>query len=639
MPAPRTNLNGHIMIFERHHRLIVVAVTILVGIIFSIKWLYPLVVQMTSDGQFVFVPISYGPGTGSDDYFYYSRIRDFIDGQFFTFDPVALEHRFQPTPHSSYQISLILGAIGGMLTGLTEHAYYFNHFAFPALGFLLGFMLARQITGNTALSLLIAFVAIFLGLFYQDGKWHQIPKIIQNEVLSGKSDFLWLTQVYRTPNILITNIHFLLLSVLLFAHLETKRSSIGIVIALIITMGVSPLISAWNFLFTFAFAGCLAVFYLKDLPLSFSTYLKISLVVIILCLPGLWVLWEGNKGTAEVFSISIQGYEKLTRFDIGKFMRVLEYIVPPFTVFGVCWLAYVFQKKIASYIPFSLGWTSTLERQRFLAALFAAAILVFMFVAFRNGTFFAWLTIYRGSEVLLTVAVLSGAVACLSILGRQMLFLKPMADWGAIIIILIGLTGIGVNQWKWTEGRYSNFSGKEFSEMSRWTVENTQPDEVAVTMDFYLAINLPVYSPLYMYIPQALLSLTPQKERIQRVLETAAFYGMSGDDLRQMYSEMKSSDKTGSATSEAEVQNRLMQLTVYYGLYYNEPMPMAQIDRLVARYMAEYMNRTELSFGHDYLIVSDWDRRWIRQGSPADRIVASTPAFRNGKYDIYNMPK
>lgn len=627
------------MIFERHSQFIVIAITIFVGVIFSIKWLYPLVVQLTSDGQFIFVPISYGPGTGSDDYFYYSRVRDFIDGQFFTFDPVALEHRFQVTPHSSYQISLILGAIGGMLTGLTEHAYYFNHFVFPALGFLLGFTLARQITGNTALSLLITSIAMFLGLFYQDGKWHQIPTIIQNELLSGKSDFLWLTQIYRTPNILITNVHFLLLSVLLFSHLETKRHSVGIVIALIITMGISPLISAWNFLFTFAFAGCLVVFYFKDLPLSFSAYLKIALVVIILCLPGIWVLWEGNKGTAEIFMLSIQSAEKLTAFEIEQFKRKLEYIAPPFAVFSACWLAFVFQKKIASYIPFSLPWTKTLGRHRFLAAMFAASILVYLFVSFRNGTFFAWLTIYRGSEVLLTIAVLSGAVACLSSLGRHLLPLKLFSDWAAIVIIAIGLTGIGVNQWMWTEGRYSNFNGKEFSELSRWTVKNTQPDEVAVTMDFYLAINLPVYSPLYMYIPQALLSLTPQKERVQRVLETAAFYGMEGDDLREMYSEMKSSDKTGSASSETEVQNRLMQLTIYYGLHYNEHMPVAEIDCLIAQYEAEYINRTELSFGHDYLIVSNWDRRWIKQGSPADQIIASTPAFRNGKYDIYNIPK
>lgn len=627
------------MIFERYSRFIVITIATLIGVVFSIKWLYPLTIQLVSDGQFIFVPISYGPGTGSDDYFYYSRVRDFIDGQFFTFDPVALEHRFQVTPHSSYQISLIMGSIGGMLTGLTEHAYYFNHFVFPALGFLLGFALARQITGNTALSLLIAFIAIFVGLFYQDGKWLAIPTIIQNELLSGKSDFLWLTQIYRTPNILITNVHILLLSVLLFAHLETKRESLGIVVALIIAVGVSPLISAWNFLFTFAFAGCLGIFYFRDLPLSFASYLKVAIVIIIICLPGLWVLWEGNKQTAEIFSFSIQSIDKIIAFEIDKFKRVLEYIVPPFAVFGACWLAFVFRDKIASYIPFSLPWTSTLARHRFLTALFGASILVFIFVAFRNGTFFAWLTIYRGSEVLLTIGLLSGVVACLSGLCRRLVRLKPFTDWGATVIIIIGLVGIGVNQWVWTEGRYKNFAGKEFSELSRWTVDNTEADKVAVTMDFYLAINLPVYSPLYMYIPQALLSLTPQKERIQRVLETAAFYGMDSHDLREMFSEMKSSDKTGSASSETEVQNRLMQLTLYYGRHYYEPMPVSEIDRLVRQYEAEYLNRPQLSFAHDYLIVSEWDRRWIKQGSQADQILASTPAFTNGKYDIYSISR
>ena len=177
--------------------------------------------------------------------------------------------------------------------------------------------------------------------------------------------------------------------------------------------------------------------------------------------------------------------------------------------------------------------------------------------------------------------------------------------------------------------------------MSEWTREYTNDNQVAITLDSDLLINLTVYGPLNLYIPQAITSPTPDKERYERFFEVINFYGLTAMELKSLLDDFVSHASIHGIEDSHTIQMGLMNLALFYGKYHIEKMPEVDKVRMVKDYI-QYLrineNRDKLRYKADYLIISRHDKEYVQRGSSAERIMNSQlPLFKNELYKVYEL--
>jgi len=302
------------------------------------RWLYPLYVQANSNGKYSFVPVRYGPKTAAHDgYFYYSHIREIIDGKLISMDPITYENKDKYSSHSTYAFSLLMCAIGGVLTKNTEHAYYFNYFVYPVINFLLIYLFFYLLTKTTYLSVLLAMFAmiftnyslIYLHTYYHFDAFSFLKNHFVNS-LFGEVDAFKFSQFGRTPNILFTNIQLFSLIVLLFYKIKKFKKSLLLDIAIIFALGISSLTSVANFFFSYGIYSVLMVFYLKQKEIGFRL-LKCFFVALIISVPGIWLIAHTAGAVNDHPAYASGGAAVFRNFNnFGHFMDELRTLMVPF---------------------------------------------------------------------------------------------------------------------------------------------------------------------------------------------------------------------------------------------------------------------------------------------------------------------
>jgi hypothetical protein len=595
---------------------------LLIGTAFSVRWMYPLFRQVSSGGSYVFVPLQYGPHAVSDDYFYYARIKEIVNGRWLSFDPIVYESGDIIGPHTSYQGSFIMCALGGMLTGKTEHAYYVNCFVYPPLSFLLAYLLMHGMSRDRYLSLVLATAAVLFGMIHS---WSRISFLLSSEFVKavqyGTSDLLLLTWMRRTPNILFTNVHLLAFTYVLFRSFTREVPSRWIWIVLTMVLGFASLVSSANFLLCHSvFGGCLLACR-RELS-SVRPHLTVWFVACILSLPGVWLTLRGMALFPEMMGLSTLTEGSKETGSVYVFLRIVAYLGMPVLLLIILRPAH----------------------ERFLVGALGGVLGLYVLMCAAKGYYWGSEIVARGADVFVAVLFFAGLASALTgwveraRAHQRMASVYRNASPALCVILSIGMAGaVIVNQYHLLRTHYIYYNKPDFKALYDWSLTHTSPADVAVTLDFDLVTNLPANSPLRMYMPQAILSPRPHAERYQRFFETADLYGLTPEDVDGLLKNMVSYSRIESASDEKVVQGGLMELVLFYGMYYRNPISDEARNELVEAYRRVRDQNRQLSFKADYLILSKVDRALIRPGSLAERISSEKPVFENAMYSVYRL--
>ena len=367
-----------------------VLIALLIGTAFSFHWMYGLYQQNISD-NYEYVPIRFASETKSDDLVYYSIIRNIIDGHYLPADHVYEENRHFDIKRKhwagTYHFSLLMSSIGGLITGSIEHAYYFNHFFYPAINFLLIFFLMRRITCLAYASLLLATIVIIFPTIYDPNELIQyVPKLFSGAVGSS-GDYLrstpYAAQIDRTPNLQFTNIQLFVFVIFLYLFFQEKKQSLGVMVGLILSLGISSITSIHNFLLCYSIFLLTAQFYfpkpeeLKKLTLIFG-------VSSVLSIPGIWINIGMISFMRETVEFNTVG-RKWGKFEMKYFLKFIELVVIPFA--------------LLIFLKFS--------KKRFILGALLGAMIPYFLLTVINNSYYANKSFIRGSVFLISCLVFS----------------------------------------------------------------------------------------------------------------------------------------------------------------------------------------------------------------------------------------
>jgi hypothetical protein len=265
-------------------------------------------------------------------------------------DHATLEYKNVTTPHATYTVSFIAGALGGVFTNKTEHAYYFNYFFFPAASFLV-----------------LVFLGSLLGM----------PKILGSSVAIFA--MLTATNIDRTPNILITGFFLYLFACLLFLKFEARNPSRWLDLAMAGALGLSSVTSTPNMFICYGlFFTCWLSQRKEDL--NHRGFAKILLLALVISLPGFLVLVASLLDRSpDWFGLAIPPLERYTGINAFYLIPALKMVFFPAVL-----LLYILQ------YPY----------KRFICGILLSMTGTFLFLLAIKGAFTASYVFNRGGEVL-----------------------------------------------------------------------------------------------------------------------------------------------------------------------------------------------------------------------------------------------
>lgn len=560
----------------------------------SVKWLLPIAAQLRSAGKYVYVPIRFGHGQYGDDYFYYTFVRKVLDGCLPGVDPHLAEGAHALGMYTSQALSFVMCALGGLATNQTEHAYFFNETLYPALAFVLSYMLIHEITGDRHLGLFGA-LASFMAAY-----------------LTGN--------LTRMPSVQFTSVPLLAFGLLLLRHVNRSPGVRSHPICLTILLGSSSLTSPANFLASYACFGLAMLFHLDRNRLRADiTILTCSAV---LSLPGVWLSIAGLKPYSEIFGALVYSYAPL-----GP-----EGVQLPLAAFLLPLAALSFAKA---------------PNRRFLAAVLAACLGVYLAFCAKGNMSFASRTLFRGTQMLVWPVTVSAFSPLFCALSARIGRLLPARLDRRMLLTLLFAPLLTICAWYIASTsnprlRIDEFNGPRFHDLASWARTACTNQEAFLSLDVDLVVNLPVYAPLRVYIPQALLSPCPTPERLLRFFEAARFHGWTPEDMDAFLSGLPFGHVARTGRTWAERESGLWQQVLFYGLHdeskMDTPMPTKERYELTERYREMLASSSGLSFRADYLILAQESSLGARPGSEAERISRTcAPIFASEAYSVYRI--
>ena len=593
-----------------------IILSIIFGLVHSVFWLLPTSYTLLVDSNFVYSPIHYGHTDTSDNYFYYARVRDVIDGLIFSHDPVVSEYRSTITPHSSYISSFWIAGLSGVVSDFTEHAFFFNNFFYPAITLLLCCLLLRRLAPDEPMVLVGALAATAAGITWTFSELFYCsppkgPYLIM-DLIDGLSgfDLLSLTQLTRMPNIQITAPLQLLLIILLL-RFDDNRHSLSSKIVFSTVLSLNVLSSSSNCLFALILICLYLIFrLLTNKPVS--AMLQIVGMALAPILYAVYIASAALFDTTALLRIATE-VPKDNSALTGRVAVELVTLALPLVA------SFLLRMRFSTVIRCSL-----------------AAALVSYIVAFAmGGWFFAARTVSRGSDI--TVGLLGIYTAGRALRTYDSSIAQKATSRCAFLLCLFILSIFSGNQVVIHWNSVVQLNDRPFSRVCAWLRENTNPQETIVTIDADLIYNLPACSPPNQYIPLALLSGTPRSERFERFFEVAALYGLS---FRESLNLLTIPDRGDKSTSQLEYRNSvLMRRILFYGQYIEQRLlPAEAITELETAFNGAEKSLGQLKHNHDYLIIGPIDRGLIVRGSVISKLTQKLSSlFEADGYQIVKM--
>ena len=222
-----------------------IIVSLLVGLIYSTSNILNSYYSHTND-EFNFLPIG-----EFDDLFYYSYIRELLDGNIFSGDSQILKYKAKFDISTSYGISFIFTGLSSWITGDVVSGYYINRFIFPIINFILSFLLLRFLTK----SILFSIICSLLIIFFHDYFSLSFPYLDFTRITSFLGKNLAFDSFnngfYRTPSLAFTNIVSLLSLASFYFFIKGRKINSFLFICFILV------VSAYTYPVTFVICGCI----------------------------------------------------------------------------------------------------------------------------------------------------------------------------------------------------------------------------------------------------------------------------------------------------------------------------------------------------------------------------------------------
>jgi hypothetical protein len=613
------------------------SVLVLVVLTFSIQWLYPIYVQHISGGDYSFVPLRRAYyGYDNDKYFYYSHIRNIINGNFPSLDPASFEHKHQYNIHTTYSFSLLMCSLGGLLTKNIRHAYYFNYLVYPAINLLIIYLLLKNITAEKYWSLFFALLIIF----EPPHLFHNFRKVVQWLLSDNRLqlfDFANNADIFRTPNTLFTGLPILFLVYFLFRAVELHKKSWLDYSAIAFIVITSPLTSIPNFLVSLTIVFSIACAY------TYKNVDKIFLCVL-----------AGSVLSTLPFAFFIWKAQQLLNSDV----EMLKMLTPPYPYFNQFSSKIFFPDFIYMILPVGLFSFMKFSMKRFLLSLSYGIILSYLLLTLTKGSYAAYEYFQRGSsKSIFTLCMMSSFILSISHISssipskntirafiNQMIRKKSINTRLTILIFIVAASAF-LFQYAIIRNNYTNYNDKDFNELAIWSSKNLSVSDVAVTLDADLITNLIIYSPVNMYLPPAVLSPISYNERFTRFMEIAKAYGMSFKEFRNLLDGILPLEylyRQSNPTSDfVPIRLALLDLVLFYAKHHeNTPYPFstAEKDALVKRYKELLPNNKIFTYKANVLIISRFDDNYIKLNSNVSHVIHSQkPVFANNTYKIYYL--
>lgn len=575
--------------------------------------LYPQWESVRSGASVEAPPIRYGYRPSSDDYFYWPLTRKAADGQLLRMDPLNYERWNEPGIHGTYKYSLLLAAVPGLFFSDVESIFIVNNIFFPALNFLLIYFLCARISSRPWLSLVVASVVVGFGrtLLTEPSSIQWTESLLWlKQMLAGERDVLLHNQLRRLPNVMVTTAPTIAFALLMLGNRFGMWRKAGVALVL----GLSSAISLPVFL------GLAATFVWWTILCfmsgeSIRDKLLILTVAAFISIPGLWIAAQGYNAELLKFALPLPA-DQLQPPTLASFWQTFRFLL------ALLLLALLIGTE-----------------GRLTLAVFLGTVSAYFAVGFVSNLALADRIIIRGMAELLIACLLASIAGARY--GRRVasspLPYLPFLHLTAVVAAVAIWGSLLVSQSKVLDRYFRPYlatSQRDFQELAAWLNRNVRGEDVIVTLDFDLLTNLPSYLRTSFYLPQVIASSTPSAEREERLLETLAFHGLNAKEVEDFICNMGTHAKIPLPPDHHGIQRSLMQLVLYYGRYFIEPIPPEECARLGAA----YGQLQSSGFRYRATLWVDSRLTLVRPTPESPAATATARAlFENGTYRIFGV--
>jgi hypothetical protein len=459
---------------------------ILLSLIFSFNFFLE-IVQLSEN----FLPFYYGLLDTGDNYFYYSFISDFKELSFNFFPHDQNNNKF--SVYSTYFISLLTGAFPSIFTDDIRYIFFINNFLFHMINTFVIFFFLNSLIKEKKLSFFFTFLTLFFPVPYYF--LNEIYKIIALYTLSYDGDYLCeINQLCRMPNVLITNIYFILYLFLFYNNLTKKIFFNKPTLIIAILCILSPFISLQLFIFIFVF-NLIFIFttLTKSKNKKFSICIFLSIIFIIL-----FLLLNFYNNIIAVFDFHDQ--KKI----------ILKEVFFYFLAFIALLVLTFFSKP---------------NNCNFFYIYFFSIFIIFFSFYFIFGRDYAHRILFRGGDIFTTLSIYY--LIFNYIKNKNLNFLnKNIYKYAFFSFILVTLIAISVNKYQYFNSQKAihNDEINDFVDLYMWVNKNTELNDQYLTNDINLNYNLPAYTHLNPSLKSDLLSIQKYEKKMEIIYSKFIFF-------------------------------------------------------------------------------------------------------------------
>lgn len=605
---------------KNFYKLLIIILLIFISFIYSAHWIYPLLKFGNS-----YLPIEFSAIRNyADSALYYTLVNNIKNGYLFINDASIKGYEKYLTIYTSYNFSLLIGAISSIFLTETDKIYYFNTIFFPALNFFCIYIFFNFFIKNYFYSITLATLTLLLPSFFN-------IKFFFNffffNYLENKNFLELINQIHRFPNIQITN--FILLAYLLIFIFNFKKKFFRTTIFFL------------NFFIIFTSFQCFLIICFFNFFYFVFYYYKIYKMNIVSQKNFFFFMIKSfflkDKFFFSLLPLFFGIFFYLLIFNYFYFFTNSLFSIPDLrNDISTMWVKtydfnfYFFIKNFFYFILLILLNIFIKKNKIFIIILLSIYIPYTLLFLLGYPDHFSDRILFRGADLLVQIIIYINIYQILILkYNYKKFFQKKIVKLLFLFFLLFIINIHSFNQYiiyKKNENYYYNNLDKNefFKDLYSWINFSFDDRKNFLIFDPYLNINLPIYSKVYIHIPQLYINASHFQNRVERLMFISKFYGVD----KQLYYKLFLKENNF--------------YLINYLLYYNRE---SYNKNLIAFHKKIFENKydnfnlnEQQIYSYDYFVTSDFDRKLISKNSLAYRIINENKlVFGNKHYKVYSL--
>ena len=605
---------------KNFHKVFLITILIFISYIYSAHWIYPLLKFGNS-----YLPIEYSANRNyADSPLYYTLVNNIKNGYLLINDPSIKGYEKYLTIYTSYNFSLLIGAISSIFLSEIDKIYYFNTIFFPSLNFFFIYIFFNFFIKDYFYSVILATLTLLLPNFF-DTKLFFNFFLLNN--LENNNLLELVNQILRFPNIQITN--FILLAYLLIFILYFKKKFFKIIFFF------------FNFFIVFTSFQCFLIICFFNFFYFVFYYYKIYKSQINTIKKFIFLIIESfflkDKFFFILLPLIIGIFFYLFIFNYFYFSTHLFFTAPDLrNDISTMWVKtynynFYFLIKNLFYFILLIFLNIFIKKNKIfiiiLLSIYTPYTLLFL-LGYSDD--FSDRILFRGAGLLIQIVVYINIYQILILKYNYGKFFRKKIIKLFFLFFLVFIVSIHCfNQYvvfKKNKNYYSdNLSkNKSFKDLYSWIALSFDDKKNFLIFDPYLNINLPIYAKVYVYIPQLYINASDFQNRVERLMFISKLYGVDDHLYYKLFLD--------------ENNFFLIKYLLYYNRdIYDKSLVMFHKKIFENKYSSLNLNEQIIN-SYDYFVTSDFDRNLMSKNSLASRIVNENKlVFENKLYKVYSM--